>query len=236
MAKYDLLIDTSIFGAAVGVGRGNGQSRELLVSEVTSDVQNSARQLPLMVDQALSGLNASIADINRIVVSQGPGSFTGIRVGIAYAYGYFVGLSKTSNPEVKIAGVSSLKFLSQHLSVSLGYDLCLFLPSTKTTGFVSQVINGEANLMAVDLTRDLSQVMASNQWLVLGEWPGLRDLSKTERERSFRELDLRENARLALVSINDRLSSDSSIRWSNEMPVAAYLRKSTVEEKAAATD
>lgn len=236
MAKYDLLIDTSIFGAAVGISSGNGQSRELLVSEVTSDVQNSARQLPLMVDQALSGLNASISDINRIVVSQGPGSFTGIRVGIAYAYGYFLGLSKASNPEIKLAGVSSLKFLSEYLSVSLGHNLCLFLPSTKTTGFVSQVVNGETTLMAIDLTKDLGHVTGSTHWLVLGEWQALRDLSRTVRERTFRELDLRENARLALVAINDRLSVDSSIKWSNEMPVAVYLRKSTVEEKAAAAD
>jgi len=82
MTQLTLIIDTSVHGAAVGISiKGR---RELGFVEVSEDVADSARQLPLMVERGLKELSATRADVSSIVVSRGPGSFTGIRVGLAY--------------------------------------------------------------------------------------------------------------------------------------------------------
>ncbi len=45
-----------------------------------------ARLIPL-VQQAMAGANVSFADLDRIAVTRGPGSFTGLRIGLAAARG-----------------------------------------------------------------------------------------------------------------------------------------------------
>jgi tRNA threonylcarbamoyl adenosine modification protein YeaZ len=229
MPQYDLLIDTSIFGAAVGLRHA---SQGLVYCQVASDVQNSARQLPLMVEEAVQGANTSLTGIRRVVVSQGPGSFTGIRVGIAYAYGFFKGLVEKVGAEAAIAGVSSLELVALNVSKKASRDIALFLPSTKTTGFFAMVKQGVSSLHPIDLSKDLGDTLKSLDWKVLGQWDALGEKANSLHANSIELLDLRESARLALLAIDDRLSTDTTLNWSVDMPSAIYLRQSTVEEKA----
>ena len=229
MAKFDLIIDTSIFGAAVAL---RDVEKGLVYCEVAADVQNSARQLPLMVDDAIRHGKSAITEINRVIVSQGPGSFTGIRVGIAYAYGFFKGLLELRSSAVVMAGVSSLELLAGHLSQKTSSDIALLLPSTKTTGFCAIVKHGVSSLLAVDLAKDDGGNLKSLDWKILGNWDGLTEKADILNAKSVEILDIRGSARLALAAINDKLSADTKFNWSVEMPSAIYLRKSTVEEKA----
>lgn len=69
-----------------------------------------AAQLMPMIDALLTQAKAGLSDIETIVVSLGPGSFTGLRIGIATALGL------ASSLQVPLVGVSSLKarsFLDQ---------------------------------------------------------------------------------------------------------------------------
>ncbi len=78
-----LVIDTSgpVCGVAVLV---NGQ----IVYEASAVNKNthSVNLLP-MVDAAMQSANLSIADLDRIAVVSGPGSFTGVRIGVSTAKG-----------------------------------------------------------------------------------------------------------------------------------------------------
>ncbi|MFC7292407.1 tRNA (adenosine(37)-N6)-threonylcarbamoyltransferase complex dimerization subunit type 1 TsaB [Hirschia litorea] len=60
-------------------------------------------RLPLCAKQALSQANMAFSDIDRIAVIAGPGSFTGVRVGVAFARGLGVAL------DVPVVGISSLE-------------------------------------------------------------------------------------------------------------------------------
>jgi tRNA threonylcarbamoyl adenosine modification protein YeaZ len=236
MPKFDLIIDTSIFGAAVAIAVGDGKSRKIVFSEVTPDVQDSARQLPLLVEDGIKQAGLNIGDIGRIVVSQGPGSFTGIRVGLAYAYGFLRGLISGANPYATMAGVSSLELLAAHWSSQLGQDVVVFLPSTKTTGYAAKFEKENISLHPVDLAKGLHSSMIGKFWCILGSWDGLLEVAAKNKTQSFQIMEPKENARLALGSINDRLAAESGLVWSADMPNAIYLRKSTVEEKAEATN
>lgn len=60
-------------------------------------------RLPLCTKQALAEAKLSFDDIDRITVIAGPGSFTGVRVGVAFARGLGVAL------DVPVVGISSLE-------------------------------------------------------------------------------------------------------------------------------
>ena len=65
-----------------------------------------ARGLVGDVDMLLAAANVAAADLDAIVVGTGPGSFTGTRVGVAFARGLAVAL------EIPGAGVSTLSALA----------------------------------------------------------------------------------------------------------------------------
>ena len=57
------------------------------------DAEKQALALPDAVDKILKQNNVKMADLSAVGVIVGPGSFTGIRMGIAYAKGLAIGLN-----------------------------------------------------------------------------------------------------------------------------------------------
>jgi tRNA threonylcarbamoyladenosine biosynthesis protein TsaB len=66
-----------------------------------------AERLMAMIDQALAQAKLALADVDRVGVTVGPGSFTGIRVGVAAARGLALALG------VDCVGVSTLDVLAR---------------------------------------------------------------------------------------------------------------------------
>ena len=94
-----LVLDCSLrlTGAAV-VRRGEVLSRE------SADLgRRQAAELPLMAERVLTAAGMAFTDVGLAAVTSGPGYFTGIRVGVAYAAALAYGLG------VRIVPVSSLK-------------------------------------------------------------------------------------------------------------------------------
>lgn len=63
------------------------QGRILIASKEAETVNSHARMLAPMIQQLLAENNFSIADLNAIAVSEGPGSYTGLRIGLSTAKG-----------------------------------------------------------------------------------------------------------------------------------------------------
>lgn len=77
-----IAIDTALEDCAVGVIDG---AREILISETIG--RGHAERLMGMVAAAMEEAGLAYRDLDRIAVTVGPGSFTGLRVGIAAARG-----------------------------------------------------------------------------------------------------------------------------------------------------
>lgn len=97
-----LSIDTSTEACSVGL---------LINNEVTHDFVLSQRDhtkliLP-MVDRLLQQSDCSLSAIDAIAFSKGPGSFTGVRIGIGIAQGLAFGIDRP------LIGVSTLATLAQ---------------------------------------------------------------------------------------------------------------------------
>jgi tRNA threonylcarbamoyladenosine biosynthesis protein TsaB len=88
VALYDSEQDTVLGAAGADIGRGH------------------AERLMEFVDAALDAAGRTLQEIDRIAVTVGPGSFTGIRVGVAAARGLSLALG------VPAVGVSTLSALA----------------------------------------------------------------------------------------------------------------------------
>jgi tRNA threonylcarbamoyladenosine biosynthesis protein TsaB len=75
-----LAIDTATRSSVVAVGRG-----EPLARSVRHVQHRHGSHLLAQIDEALEAAAASIADVAALAVGTGPGSFTGLRVGLATA-------------------------------------------------------------------------------------------------------------------------------------------------------
>ena len=112
-----LSIDSSAKTASVAVTDGNK-----LVSEcfVNAGLTHSRTLMP-MVDNALSQADFKIDDIDAFCVNAGPGSFTGIRIGVAAVKGLALASSKPC------AGVSTLEaaaynFIDENAYICVSMD------------------------------------------------------------------------------------------------------------------
>src|SRR5215475_2886993 len=84
-AMYILAIDTSLTACAAAVFATDGG--RLLASENLPMARGHAEALMPLVARVMDGAAVEFSELDRIAVTVGPGSFTGLRVGIAAARG-----------------------------------------------------------------------------------------------------------------------------------------------------
>lgn len=101
-----LASDTAGPNCAVALARFEASSLELIYRMEERIGRGHAERLIPMIDAALGSAGLSYADLDRIVVTTGPGSFTGVRVGVAAARGLALAL------EIPAVGVGSLSALA----------------------------------------------------------------------------------------------------------------------------
>lgn len=101
-----LAIDTSADRAAVAVGDAAGPRAERSVQGAR---QHAAQLLP-MIDAVLAEVGADLATLDGVLLADGPGSFTGLRVGAAVAKGIAVarGLEVRTAPALLILAAGAL--------------------------------------------------------------------------------------------------------------------------------
>ncbi len=104
-----LAIDTSCGAAAAAVVESGRMEPLAVVSRAM--LRGHAEALAPMVEEVLGSIQGGVASLDRIAVTTGPGSFTGIRVGLALARAMGLALG------IPVVGVSTLAaFAAQLLS------------------------------------------------------------------------------------------------------------------------
>lgn len=88
---------------------------EKLLGEITFNYKKQHSVLIMtMIDTLLNNSNTDITEIDGFVISKGPGSFTGLRIGMATFKGICNGLNKP------LIGISSLDALAYNLAYTKG--------------------------------------------------------------------------------------------------------------------
>lgn len=103
-----LAIDTSAVTATAAVAEWDGKEiKRFSLSTVNNGLTHSETLFPL-IDNALSTFGKGINDVELFAVSAGPGSFTGVRIGVSAVKG----LAFDGRP---IASVSTLEALAENI-------------------------------------------------------------------------------------------------------------------------
>ncbi|MFK7825684.1 MAG: hypothetical protein AB8G05_16145 [Oligoflexales bacterium] len=229
-----LLIDTSMLGVSLAIC-DFGAGKELKWKYSHPQQYGSAVMLSQLYQQGLKETGLHSRDISKLLVSNGPGSFTGIKIGLSWAYGLGI-----ANPEIEWQAVSSLAATAYHLSERDGKNqpLIVFLPSTKTHGYMAcmEPLSGKVKTSLVQAEHDegpygsLLKLSTSARIYWAGQWDKMQAYLSTQgiEQVSLTPSQLLEAGVYGMLklAINNQINA-----WSKQFPTPNYLRKSTAEER-----
>jgi tRNA threonylcarbamoyl adenosine modification protein YeaZ len=104
-----LALDTCFDGCSVALFGADGRS--VLARRFENMQRGHAERMPVMVDEVFREVGVQPSTLTRVAVTRGPGTFTGIRIGLSYAKGLGLALG------IPVIGVDSLTAIAvSHVS------------------------------------------------------------------------------------------------------------------------
>jgi tRNA threonylcarbamoyladenosine biosynthesis protein TsaB len=90
-------------------------NEQLIAIEYTDNPKAHSQYLTLFIEKVLRTANITPKDINAVVLSEGPGSYTGLRIGMSAAKGiaYALDIPLMLIPSTMVAAYSGLSYISQ---------------------------------------------------------------------------------------------------------------------------
>jgi len=110
-----LHLETSTKNCSVAFSK---DGRLLSLCEEYDDKYGHSEKLHQFVKWALEGAEIEMKDLDAVCVSKGPGSFTGLRIGVSAAKGFCYGLN------IPLLSLTSLEILAQ-TQIGKNYDLII---------------------------------------------------------------------------------------------------------------
>jgi tRNA threonylcarbamoyladenosine biosynthesis protein TsaB len=157
-------LDTATPATVVAVLPAAGEPVELRHEPGPGERPGHAAQLLPLARRALEAVGATFADVRRIGVGVGPGTFTGLRIGVATARA----LAQATGAEV--AGISTL----EALAVEAGDDRAVLavLDARRGEAYAAAFRDGERLLAPVAVAPDGLAALADPRhapWLAVGD-------------------------------------------------------------------
>ena len=129
-----LSIDTSCKTAMAAVAR----EEEILASVTIQDHKTHSVKLLPAIEYILSAAGVVPADLDLIAVTNGPGSYTGLRIGVTTAKTFAYALGKS------VIGINSLEALAASCAASPGMLVCPLMDARNARVYAAVYRNGEA--------------------------------------------------------------------------------------------
>ena len=109
--SFILNIETATKNCSVAIAK-NGET--ILCKEIAEEGYSHAEKLHVFIEEAIAESGITVQDLAAIAVSQGPGSYTGLRIGVSAAKGLCFALN------IPLIAVDTLKTLASQAKVSKG--------------------------------------------------------------------------------------------------------------------
>ncbi|MCX6287809.1 MAG: tRNA (adenosine(37)-N6)-threonylcarbamoyltransferase complex dimerization subunit type 1 TsaB [Bacteroidetes bacterium] len=119
-----LCLETSSGICSVAIG----QDGRILSCHESEQKNAHSAQLTNLIDMALSDAGLGLPDMDAIAVSMGPGSYTGLRIGVAAAKGFCYALDK---PMIAVPTLKALALGMRELAGSGDFLLCPMLDARR---------------------------------------------------------------------------------------------------------
>ena len=98
-----LALDTSTKNCSVALFNGN---KIIALKEKNSDGYAHAEKLTLFIEEVIKSANLTLKEIKAIAISKGPGSYTGLRIGVSTAKGLCYAL------DIPLVAISTLRAMA----------------------------------------------------------------------------------------------------------------------------
>ena len=136
-----LAFETSAKAASVALHDG----QKLLAEGYQNTGMTHSQTLMVMAEDALKQCGKTAADVTAVAVAEGPGSFTGVRIGAAAAKGFAWGR------EIPCYGISTLEAMAHSLGIYQGY-ICPVMDAIRAQVYnaLFYVNHGEITRVAPD--------------------------------------------------------------------------------------
>ena len=108
---YILNIETSTKNCSVALAK-NGEI--IVCREIAEMGYSHAEKLHVFIEEILIEANLKFSDLKAVAVSQGPGSYTGLRIGVSAAKGLCYAL------EIPLIAIDTLEILASQISIEEG--------------------------------------------------------------------------------------------------------------------
>jgi len=156
-------IETATSICSVGLTDENGFLAECRIDRGTVH----AERLPVLIENILTDTGISSKEIHGIAVSLGPGSFTGLRIGLALAKGLAMGWEK---PLIGVPTMNGLVFSAPRILT----HACVLLTARKGEFYLgifqiqkeNWILEGEIEVVETD---EILQCLPAQPTLILGE-------------------------------------------------------------------
>jgi tRNA threonylcarbamoyladenosine biosynthesis protein TsaB len=139
-----LAIETATRSGGVAVARGE----HVLATRAGEATVSHSMNLIEMIEEALQEAGVKLSEVDLFAVAEGPGSFTGLRIGLATVKAFAAHLNR------KVAGVNTLAAVA-HASGAAG-EIIALLPAGRGEVFAQRLSVNEGNVAAIDEARHLS--------------------------------------------------------------------------------
>lgn len=139
-----LAIETATRAGSVAVAKG----RHILSSQVGDDTVSHSANLIELIEQVLQDAGAKLSDVDLFAAAVGPGSFTGLRIGLATVKA----LANCTGR--KVSGVSTLAAIAYASEVT--GDVISLLPAGRGEVFAQRFATEKGSVQAIDAAAHLS--------------------------------------------------------------------------------
>jgi tRNA threonylcarbamoyladenosine biosynthesis protein TsaB len=109
--EYILNIETATKNCSVALAK---EGKTILCKEIAEEGYSHAERLHVFIEEIIAEAGITVNDLAAIAVSQGPGSYTGLRIGVSAAKGLSYALG------IPLIAVDTLKTLASQVIVSKG--------------------------------------------------------------------------------------------------------------------
>ena len=113
---FILNIETSTKNCSVSLSK-NG--KVIALKELNDGNYSHAEKLHVFIDDVLKEANINMQQLNAVAISKGPGSFTGLRIGVSAAKGLCFAL------DIPMISIDTLKGLALQVAIDNGYIISM---------------------------------------------------------------------------------------------------------------
>jgi len=110
--SYILNIETATKNCSVALAK---DGKTILCKEISEQGYSHAELLHVFIEEILKQSNVTFQDLNAIAISKGPGSYTGLRIGVSSAKGLCYALG------IPLIAIDTLTILAHQIKVENGF-------------------------------------------------------------------------------------------------------------------